>query len=136
MSDTTATLTAPRSRTLNRVLWAAQILLALFMIFASGLPKIFGVEFAVQIFDQIGIGQWFRYLVGALEVAGGIGLLIPRLAGLAALCLVGLMIGATITNLGIIDLASSAPMSIGLGVVFAVIAWVRRDEIAASFARR
>ena len=29
-------------------------------------------------FNQIGAGQWFRYLVGALELAGAIGLLIPR----------------------------------------------------------
>ena len=32
----------------------------------------------------IGAGQWLRYLVGALEVAGGVGLLILALAGLAS----------------------------------------------------
>jgi uncharacterized membrane protein len=46
-------------------------------------------------FATIGIGQWFRYVVGALELAGAVGVLIPRLSGLAALGLIGLMAGAT-----------------------------------------
>ena len=45
---------------------------------------------------HIGIGQWFRYLVGVLEIAGAVGVLIPRLSGLAALGLMCLMAGATV----------------------------------------
>ncbi len=45
-------------------------------------------------FTTIGVGQWLRYVVGALEIAGAIGLLIPRLSGLAAL-----LVGPTVTNL-------------------------------------
>ena len=48
-------------------------------------------------FHQMGADDWFRYLVGTLELAGGIDLLIPRLAGLAALGLTGVMVGATYT---------------------------------------
>jgi putative oxidoreductase len=39
----------------------------------------------VEMFANIGIGQWFRYVVGALEVAGAAGVLVPRVSGLAAL---------------------------------------------------
>ena len=39
----------------------------------------------MEMFTQIGLGQWLLYLVGALKFAGAIGLLIPRLAGAAAL---------------------------------------------------
>ena len=41
----------------------------------------------VQFFDQVGFGQWFRYLTGIIEVAGAILVLIPRAAraGLALL---------------------------------------------------
>jgi len=45
----------------------------------------------------MGADDWFRYMVGTLELAGGIDLLIPRLAGLAALGLTGVMVGATYT---------------------------------------
>src|SRR5215475_13445154 len=32
----------------------------------------------IAIFNQIGLGQWFRYLTGTLQVAGGLLMLIPR----------------------------------------------------------
>ena len=38
----------------------------------------------VEMFTTIGIGQWFRYVVGALEIFGAIGVLVPRTSGLAA----------------------------------------------------
>ena len=53
-----------------------------------------------------GAGQWFRYLVGILELAGAIGLLIPRLAAPAALGLLGVMIGAFFTQLFVLDTQS------------------------------
>lgn len=45
-------------------------------------------------FATIGVEQWFRYAVGVIELAGAVGLLVPRLAGLAALGLAADMIGA------------------------------------------
>jgi uncharacterized membrane protein YphA (DoxX/SURF4 family) len=41
----------------------------------------------VKIFHQIGIGQWFRYFTGVVEIAGGVLVLIPWTvtAGLALL---------------------------------------------------
>src|SRR4051794_31962104 len=35
-------------------------------------------ETRIESFEKVGLGQWFRYLTGLLEVAGGVGLLIPR----------------------------------------------------------
>jgi uncharacterized membrane protein YphA (DoxX/SURF4 family) len=52
-------------------------------VFAAA-PKLVGQHTAMAMFSQIGAGQWLRYLVGTAELAGAIGLLIPRLAGLAA----------------------------------------------------
>ena len=70
-----------------------------------------------------------------MELAGGIGLLVPRLAGLAALGLVGLMIGATYTQIAAFDAPATTVTPIILGVLVAGIAWVRRAEIAALFGR-
>jgi putative oxidoreductase len=41
----------------------------------------------VRLFQQIGVGQWFRYFTGAVEVLGAVLVLIPQMvtAGLALL---------------------------------------------------
>ena len=113
-------------KALSITTWVLQILLGAFMIVASGTPKIFGVEAAAEGFDVIGWGDWFMYLVGALEIAGGIGLLIPRISGLAAAALGLLMVGAAIFNVAILDFPVLTPLI--LLVLFAAVAWVRRHQ--------
>jgi uncharacterized membrane protein len=74
--------------------------------------------------------------VGALEVAGAVGLLVPRLSGLAALGLAGLMVGATITNLFI--LGESPWLPVGLLLVSALIArgrWSKTKALAGGIRR-
>jgi putative oxidoreductase len=104
---------------------------AFFALAAAG--KLAGTAQMVQLFDDIGAGQWFRYAVAILEIAGAIGLLIPRLTGLAALGLVGLMLGAVATHLFIVG-GNPASALVGL-VLVAVIAWFRRDRTAALLKR-
>jgi uncharacterized membrane protein YphA (DoxX/SURF4 family) len=113
-------------KALSITTWVFQILLGAFMIVASGAPKLFGVEAAAEGFDTIGWGDWFMYFVGALEVAGGIGLFIPRVSGLAAGGLGLLMIGAAIFNAALLDFPVVTPLI--LLVLFAGIAWVRRNQ--------
>jgi uncharacterized membrane protein len=91
---------------------------------AGGLAKLAGAPELVDLFARIGAGQWLRFVVGALEVAGAVGLLVPRLAGRAALGLAALMVGATLTNLFVIHERPWLP--VGLLLVAAVIAWGRR----------
>jgi putative oxidoreductase len=95
------TRNASQPRRWNKTIWAIQIVLAAFFIFL-GSVKLAGQRDVVEQYAQIGLGQWLRYLTGSSELAGGIGLLIPRLAAAAATGLVGLMIGATVTNLLVI----------------------------------
>ncbi|MEV8021414.1 DoxX family protein [Streptomyces sp. NPDC086554] len=95
---------------------------------AAGSAKLAGAEAMVEAFDQIGAGQWLRYFVGTLEVLGVIGLLVPRLVGLAALGLVSLMVGAVITNL-VIDAFSL--LAVILLVLSTTVAWGRRERTKA-----
>jgi putative oxidoreductase len=123
--------TATRGRGFTTVLWAGQILLAVFFVIAAA-PKLLGDPATVASFESIGFGQWFRYLTGACELAGAIGLLIPRLSGLAALGLAGVMVGATATNLFLLPgMAPIAVVTVLLGVVFILIARARRPETTA-----
>jgi uncharacterized membrane protein YphA (DoxX/SURF4 family) len=123
------TATAPtRTRPATVALWTLQILLGLMFIVGSGAPKLFGDAYAIQIFEDLGTGQWLRFVVGVLEIAGGIGLLVPRLAGLAAACLVALMVGATGAQLFFLSEGFWYTPVI-LGVLLGIVAWARRGEI-------
>ncbi|TVT32062.1 DoxX family membrane protein [Amycolatopsis rhizosphaerae] len=126
--------TMPRSATARAktiTLWVTQVLLALFLGVASALPKLAGQSYAVQSFDEIGAGQWFRYLVGALELAGAIGLVVPALTGAAALGLVGLLLGATYFQLFVLPDPAYAVAPALLAVVCALLAWGRWPSVRA-----
>ena len=57
--------------------WTLQgILAAAFL--AAGFAKLAGVPFMVDLFAQIGIGQWFRVVTGVVEVTGAVALLDSR----------------------------------------------------------
>jgi uncharacterized membrane protein YphA (DoxX/SURF4 family) len=122
---------ATPGRALNITLWIVQILLGGMFVFAGG-TKLFGHQpEMIQAFDKIGLGQWFRYFTGALELAGGLGLFLPRLSGLAALDLVCVMVGAVVTHALVLPPVSMAAMPGTLAVVFALIAWARRSHVQA-----
>ena len=131
----TVTAAPARGRGATAGLWTLQVLLALAFVGGSGLPKLVGESYAVQIFEDLGTGQWLRVVIGLLEIAGGIGPLVSRLAGLAAGCLVALMVGATGAQLFFLHEGYWYTPVI-IGVLLAVVAWARRGEVAALVARR
>jgi putative oxidoreductase len=134
-SGATSPQVPTRGRAATIALWAIQILLGVFFLAAASVPKLAGEQTAVEMFDYIGLGQWFRYLVGILELAGGIGLLIPRLAGLAALGLAGVMVGATFTSVFVLHagLASITPAI--LAVLAGLVARARWADVRGLIAR-
>ena len=67
------------SRAKNVALWALQIETAAAFLMA-GFGTLSGYPMMVETFEKIGIGQWFRYVTGAIEVASAVLLLIPSLA--------------------------------------------------------
>ncbi|MFF7711994.1 DoxX family protein [Streptomyces sp. NPDC087659] len=115
-----------------------QVLLALFLGGASALPKLIGHSSAAESFDRIGFGDWFMYTVGALELAGAVALLIPVLAGVSALALIGLMAGAFVTQVTVFD-GQYALTPVLVALPLAVVARVRRHrnaELVALLRRR
>ncbi|WP_250034422.1 DoxX family protein [Paractinoplanes maris] len=123
------TASAPVAPALNRTLWVLQILIGVFLIVGSAAPKLFGEANAVQIFEDMGAAPWFRYFIGVVELAGGIGLLVPRLAGAAAVGLALLMVGAAITQAFILDGGALVVTPVLLFALVAFIAWGRRASI-------
>ena len=62
---------------------------------AAGLAKLAGVEMMVQTYEAIGVGQWFRYVTGLIEIGGAILLWIPGRQLLGSALLFCTMVGAT-----------------------------------------
>jgi hypothetical protein len=131
---TIARVTAPEAgprRLTSTLLWAAQILLAAFFLLVAAGSKLAGSHGAVQEFGAIGAGQWFRYFVGTVELAGAIGLLTPW-AGLAAAGLAADMAGATIVNATVLHNTTYGPnvwLTAALCAVFVLLAYGRRQQI-------
>jgi hypothetical protein len=116
---------ATSGKVLNVILWVLQIGAAARFLMA-GFSKLSGDAMMVKVFDTIGMGQWFRYLTGALEVFGAILLLTPWLSGLGALLLAAVMLGAVASHLFI--LGGSPLMAIALLSATAIIAWGRIER--------
>ena len=105
------------------VVWVLQILLAvMFVFFSSG--KLMGRPEVVEMFQGWGFPNGFHLLIGALELLGAIGLLIPSTAGWAALGLIGVMLGAAGTHLMANEWLHVLPPSVFLAVLTGVV-WLR-----------
>ncbi|CAL9375173.1 hypothetical protein SUDANB176_00948 [Streptomyces sp. enrichment culture] len=132
MSGRAAPAGERRRRAADVALLVIHVLLVPFYL-AAGSAKLAGSEQMIEFFDRIGAGHWLRYFTGTLEVIGALGLLVPRLSGLAALGLTGLMTGAVITNL-----VAGTPSALALVLLplVTVLAWGRRDSTLALLGRR
>jgi len=107
-------------------LWVIQIILAGMFLLAGG-SKLLGAPAIVTLFNTLGVGQWFRYVTGIIEVGSAIALLVPSLAVFGALALVPTMIGAVATELFIVGDSAIPPTVLLLGALGVV--WARRDQL-------
>ncbi|MDL2409136.1 DoxX family protein [Rhizobium calliandrae] len=67
------------NRSSNITAWILQVLLALAFVAAAG-AKLASVPMMVESFEQIGLGQAFRYVTAAVEIIGALALLAPRVS--------------------------------------------------------
>jgi putative oxidoreductase len=109
-------------------LWVLQILAAAAFL-AAGSFKLAGNAMMVQVFDQIGIGQWFRYVTGTVEIVGAIALLVPFTAAFGGVLLAITMLCAVGTHLFVIG-GNPGP-AIVLLLITASVAWFRRGSFRA-----
>jgi hypothetical protein len=116
-----------RGRAALVAVWTIQVALAGMFVLAGG-SKLLGAPPMVALFNTIGIGQWFRYVTGLIEVGSALALLVPSVAVYGALALVPTMIGATLAELFIVGDSSVPPAILLVGAVLVV--WARRNELA------
>jgi putative oxidoreductase len=104
-------------------LWTLSGIVAMAFLAAGG-SKLAGATAMVELFDKVGLGQWFRYVTGLLEVVGAIGLLISRYAFYAAALLAMVMVGAIIAHVTVLGTSPAAPVV--LLVLSGTIAYLRK----------
>ena len=125
MTTLTLTQTSTKRRAIRGVIWVLQLASAAMFLF-SGTLKLSGAPMMVQMFAALGLGQWFRYFTGALEVISAVLLLIPSLARFGALALAVTMVGAILTHMFVIGGSPAVP--IALLAATTAIAWDRSRD--------
>lgn len=110
----------------SKIVYGLQILLALIFL-AAGAAKLTGAPMMVEGFGALGLGQWFRYFTGAIEVSGAVALLVPALAGYSAAVMSCVMVGAIIAHAT--RMPGSAVPAMVLLVLCGLVAWHRLRKI-------
>lgn len=114
----------------NRILWTLQILLGLFFIIASGGPKlVIPSTLTENAVENLTFSFGLLVFIGVTEVAGGIGLMVPRLSAAAAAGLSVLTVLAAGTQAFLADKPSMAIFPLVLAAIFAWITYERRATL-------
>ena len=100
-----------------------QVLLAAAFVAAGG-SKLAGVPQMVAQFEQIRVGEWFRYVTGLVEIVGAIGLLVPKTTAHAAAILAVTMACAVATH--VLKIGGSPIPALALAALSAFLAYRRR----------
>ena len=113
----------PAGRTPDRIgliaRWVPRI--AVSVAFLGLGPQKFSDRMWIEIFLQIGLGDWLRYLTGSMQIAGAILLLIPRTALAGVLLLGTTMVGAMLAWIFFLGSPASALFpGILLGIIIAI----------------
>lgn len=118
-----ATRDAVTRRLVDILLWCVQAVLALVFVNAAW-AKLVGSPEMVGLFDAIGVGQWFRYVTGILELTGAALILVPKTTKAGAALLATVMLGAVAAHLFILHAPATAPGALLLMSGFVV--WGRQ----------
>ena len=107
-----------RSRQDVIITWILRLAVAA-MFISIGRSKFDASSMWVKLFEQIGLGQWFRRLTGTLQIAGAILVLIPRTFVIGIALLACTMAGAAV--IWIVRLGAPAnaiiPMVVLVGLI-------------------
>ncbi|MFZ2158566.1 MAG: DoxX family protein [Bradyrhizobium sp.] len=127
MTDKTTTKNAVMTgKTKIITLWLLRILVAaLFFLTAS--MKLSGQPMMIENFDMVGLGQWFRYFTGVLEVMGAVAVLVPVASVMGAVLLLLVDIGAFFAQAFILHM--DIIHTIVIGLVISALIFLQRKQL-------
>jgi len=97
--------------------WLPRVAVA--MVFVSVGSSKFRDPMWIRLFGQIGLGQWFRYLTGIMQIAGGALVLVPRTALVGIALAACTMLGATVAWLTVLHAPFNAPIPAAILAILA-----------------
>lgn len=119
---------APRGKAISIAIWVLRILLGLAFLAAS-VMKLSGQPQMVAEFQQVGLGQWFRYFTAALELIGGVAILVPRVSALGALLLLAVDAGAFVAQVSVLHM--DWIHTIVIGALLILLVYFQRESLKA-----
>ena len=84
-----------------RMLWPTYLAAAVLLLL-TGMSKLAGNADTIALYEAIGMGQWFRYVAGSIEVTTAVSLLIPLPTSVAGIGLAFTVGEAGLTYLALI----------------------------------
>ena len=112
---------------MDKVVLVVKVLLTLAFV-AAGFAKLSGAEMMVQTFEAVGVGQWFRYVTGIIEIGAPILLWVKGRQWIGAGLLTATMIGAVLAHIFI--LGPSLVPAFVLGLLAAFVLYNHKDQIS------
>jgi putative oxidoreductase len=106
--------------------WVLRVLLAAAFLLAAGM-KLSGQAITVTEFDEVGLGQWFRYFTGTLELIGGVAVLVPPVSIFGAMLLLLVDFGALVAQLTILH--RDWIHVIVIGVLLGLLIYIQRSRL-------
>jgi putative oxidoreductase len=95
---------------------------------AVGIAK-FGTESTwAKLFAEIGLGSWFRYLTGMLQVVGGLLLIAPPTTRAGAVLVGCTMAGAVLVHLLVLDTGVGGAIIPAAVLIFVAVIALRRPD--------
>ena len=108
--------------------WVLSGLLAAIFLFA-GATKLLGAEVEIRDFAAWRYPDWFRLVIGAIEVVSAVLLLIPQAAYLGAAGISGVLLWAGYTFVvRVPEESGRAPLTLTLLAMAVVVGYARRDK--------
>jgi putative oxidoreductase len=108
--------------------WTVSVLLAALFLFAGSM-KFLRAEAAAE-FAELGYADWFRVLIGVVEIVAGLALVVPRTAFWAAGALAVVMVGAVVTLVRLGKVGEAVVPFVVL-VLLILVGYVRRPGASA-----
>jgi len=115
-----------RSRIDILITWILRLGVAA-VFFSVGTSKFDAHSHWIKIFDQIGLGQWFRYFTGVLQIAGAVLVVIPRTFLLGIGLLACTMAGAVTAWLVVFHAPGNAVIPAIILIALGAVAFQGRD---------
>jgi uncharacterized membrane protein YphA (DoxX/SURF4 family) len=82
----------------------------------------------IRLFQEIGLGQWFRYFTGIVEIPGGVLVLIPWTVTIGLALLGCTMASAALILIFLVGRPADSMISGTIFIALAAFWWNRRDQ--------